>query len=79
VSLSRRRLRTLRGIEHDLAVSDPGLNALFQSFAARAGGREMPPVEHIAPWPGRMLARLWRGRSAPERVTDWHAGNRNDP
>jgi len=62
VSLSRRQLRTLRGIECGLADSDPYLNAFFRSFAKRAGTCAMPQVERIPPWPLRLLAWLQRGR-----------------
>ena len=37
MSLRRGQSRALRGIERDLADSDPGLNASFLSFAAHAG------------------------------------------
>ena len=78
MSLSRRRLRTLREIEQDLAISDPGLDRFFLSFTLRAGGREMPRAERLKPWPSRMLARLWPGRTVSERVRDWCAENWND-
>jgi hypothetical protein len=79
VSLSLRRLRALRGIERDLAASDPVLDEFFRRFADRAGARDMPRVEQVAPWPRRTLARLWRGRSVTERVKDWVAENWNEP
>ena len=79
VSLSRRRLRTLRHLEQDLAASDPGLSELFLSFTARAGECEMPQAERVARWSFRTLTPRWRGRSVTERVTDRHAENRNDP
>ena len=79
MSLCRRRLRTLRGIERELAASEPGLHAFFLSFNARAGQRDRPRVERIAPWPARMLARLWRGPIVTEQVKDPSTENRNDP
>jgi hypothetical protein len=79
VSLSRRRRRTLRGIERELAASEPGLHAFFLSFNARTGERDRPRVERIAPWPVRMLARLWGGPIVTERVKDASAEHRNDP
>jgi hypothetical protein len=79
VRMSRRQQRTLRGIELDLAASDPGVHSLFLSFNSRAGRSEMPPAEHVARWPSRMLARLWCGRSVPGRVRDWCAENWNYP
>ena len=76
MSQSRCRRRTLRQIEQDLAASDPGLNELSMWFTLlAAGGREMPRMERILPWPLRMLARLRRGRSVRERVKDWMAEN----
>jgi hypothetical protein len=79
VSLSRRRLRTLRKIERDLAASDPDLNEFYMWFTLGAMGRAMPSVERVHGWPYRMLARLWRGRSPGERVKDWCAENWTDP
>jgi hypothetical protein len=78
VSLSRRQLRTLRGIELDLTSSDPSLSASYRSFTARTAGCQMPRAEHIADWPFRMLDRLRPGRSVTERVRDWCAENWND-
>ena len=81
VSLNRRQLRTLRGIERCLAASDPGLSGFFLSFAERAGERGRPRVERVSPWPLRMLAGLRRGpgRRASAPVTGGCAENRNDP
>jgi hypothetical protein len=85
VSLSRRQLRALRGLEDELAVSDPGLHAFFVSFASRAGDgqtpRELPRADHTASW----LARLRRGRpgrpgrSAQATGDTPHAENWNEP
>ena len=56
--LNRRQLRNLRGIEAELAASDPGLHAFFVSFTSRAGVREvpteMPRADRAAPWPFRL-------------------------
>jgi hypothetical protein len=79
VSLSRRRLRTLRDIEQDLAASDPGLNEFFLSFTARADGVEMPRAERVARWPFRMLGRRRRGQTVTGRGKDWCTDNWNDP
>jgi hypothetical protein len=79
VSLSRRQLRTLRGIERDLACSDPGLNAWFLSFAGMLRGHDMPPAERVSRWPSRLPRRLWRGPSVTEQVAAWCAENWNDP
>ena len=79
MSQGRSRRRTLRKIEQDLAASDPDLNELSMWFTLlAAGGREMPRMERILPWPLRMLARLRRGRSVRERVKDWMAENWTD-
>ena len=79
MSLTLRRLRTLRKIEQDLAASDPGLNEFFEWFTSQTGGRQRPCMERVIPWPFRMLARLWRGRSVRERVKDWCAENWTNP
>jgi hypothetical protein len=78
VSLSRRQLRTLHGIERDLACSDPRLNEFFLLFSGGFRGYEMPRVERVSRWPSRMLARLWGGRNVTERVAAWYAGNWRD-
>jgi hypothetical protein len=79
VSLSRRQLRTLRGIEQDLACSDPRLNEFFLLFSGGFRSDGMPRVERLSRWPSRMLARLWGGRIVTERVAAWYAGNWHDP
>lgn len=79
MSLSRRQLRTLRGIERNLACSDPALDAWFVSFAALLRGRDMPPAERVSRWPSRLARRLWYGPSVTERVAAWCVGNWNDP
>jgi hypothetical protein len=79
VSLSRRQLRTLRGIEQDLACSDPRLNDFFLLFSGGFRGYDMPRVERVSRWPSRMLARLWGGRNVTERVAAWYADNWHDP
>jgi hypothetical protein len=79
VNLRRRQLRTLRRIERDVADSDPGLDALFRAFARHAARREMPRVEKVDYRPFRILARLRRGRSGTDPMTDRCANNRNDP
>ena len=78
MSLSRRELRTLRGIELDLAVSDPGLNEFFLSFTSRARGREMPRVESVPRGPFRIPGWLRPRRSVTERAKDRCAENWND-
>ena len=78
MSLSRRRLRTLRDIEQDLAASDPGLSEFFLSFTALTDGVEMPQAERVARWPFRMLGRRRPGRTVTGRVKDC-TDNWNDP
>jgi len=76
--MRRRWLRTLRGIERDLADSEPDLDALFCSFAQLTGGRDMSWVEKID------RRRLWifrrrHERTLTERMKDWTAENWKDP
>jgi len=80
VSLRRRQLRILRGMERDLADSDPGLDALFLGFARRTGGHDMRWVEKIdAKQRRRLLFRRRPEPSAGEPATDQNAENWNDP
>ena len=79
MSLSRRQRRTLRGIERNLACSDPALDAWFVSFAGLLRGRDMPPAERVSRWPYRLARRLWCGPSVSERVAAWCAENWTDP
>lgn len=76
-------LRSLRGIEHDLAVSDPDLFEFYWWFYIRTAGRKMPRAERVPAWPIRLLGwlvrRLWRGKSVKQRVRDWIDENWNDP
>jgi hypothetical protein len=74
----RRQLRTLRGMEHDIADSEPGLYAFFLGFNRRAFGREMPLTEKV-PGPLRRLMRRRRRQALTERTKDWIAENWNDP
>jgi hypothetical protein len=65
-------------MERDLASSDPGLDALFRSFARRTRGYDLSWVEEV----GRK--RFWlfgrrRERKLTERMKDWTAENRQDP
>jgi hypothetical protein len=54
----RIRRRALRGIERDLAASDPRLDELFLLFAGLARVAKIPAVEKIRTTPLRLLARL---------------------
>ena len=58
MSLRRGQSQALRGIERDLADSDPRLNAYFLSFAAHAGRPLMPRVEKIRARPLRIFDHL---------------------
>ena len=80
VSLRRRQLRILRGLERGLADSDPGLEALFLGFARRTGGHDMRWVEKTDTSRRRWL--IFRRRPEPgpaEPVRDQSAENWNDP
>jgi hypothetical protein len=65
-------------MERDLASSDPGLDALFRSFARRTRGYDLSWVEEIS------RKRFWlfgrrRERKLTEWMKDWTAENRKDP
>jgi hypothetical protein len=47
--------RTLRGIERDLAGSDPRLAALFSTFTLVMRDEELPSAEQLATGPGGRL------------------------
>jgi hypothetical protein len=79
VSLRRGQLRTLRGIDHELAGSDPDLDALFLWFTSHTRQHAMPRAENVDAWPSQMLTRLRRRRTLAERVKDWVAQNWTDP
>ncbi len=76
--MRRSWLRTLQGIERDLADSDPGMDALFRSFAWRTGGRDMSWVERVG---HRRFPLFWRRHKGTptDRMKDWTAGNWKDP
>jgi hypothetical protein len=78
--MRRRSLRALQRIERDLAGSDPGLDALFRSFARRRGGRDFSWVEKIERSRRRMFGTLGRRRerTLTERMKDWAAENWKD-
>jgi len=78
VTMRRRSLRVLQRMERDLASSDPGLDALFRSFARRTRGYDLSWVEEV----GRKRFLLFgrrRERKLTERMKDWTAENRKDP
>ena len=65
-------------MERDLASSDPGLDALFRSFARRTRGYDLSWVEEIGRRRFLLLGRR-RERKLTERTRDWTAENRKDP
>ena len=80
VSLRRRQLRILRGLERDLADSDPGLDALFLGFARRTGGHDLRWVEKVDVKRWRWLFFGRRSESDPgEPIRGQGAENWNDP
>ena len=65
-------------MERDLARSDPGLDALFRSFARRTRGYDLSWVEEISRRRFLLFGRR-RERKLTERTKDWTAENRPDP
>ena len=65
-------------MERDLASSDPGLDALFRSFARRTRGYDLSWVEEISRRRFLLFGRR-RERKLTERTKDWTAENRQDP
>jgi hypothetical protein len=78
VTMRRRWLRALQRIERDLAGSDPGLDALFRSFARRTRGCDMSWVEKVDRRRFGMFGRR-RKRTLTERMKDRSAENWTDP
>jgi hypothetical protein len=59
--------RALRGIEKDLASSDPKLATFFSTFTLLTRDEELPGVERLKAGPVRLIARLrWRRASFPQ-------------
>ena len=77
--MTRRLPRTLQGIERHLAGSDPGLDALFRSFARCTGGCDMSWVEKVGRKRFGLFGRRRRQRTLTERMKDWSAENWKDP
>jgi len=69
----RRDRRVLRGIERDLAQSDPGLSTLFVSFAAMVKDAEMPGTEKIEARPLRLFELLGRCAGRHRAGEHWRA------
>lgn len=79
VILRRRQQRILRGMERDLACSDPGLDALFLGFARRTGGYDMRWVERIDAKRWRWLfSGRWQEPGPAEPMKDRSPENWND-
>ena len=79
MSLRRRQLRILRGMERELADSDPGLDALFLGFARRTNGHDMRWVEMIDRRRRWLFFRRQQEPGPGERMKDRSAENWNDP
>jgi hypothetical protein len=77
--VTRRWLRTLQGIERDLAGSDPDLDSLFRSFASPTDGCDMSWVEKVGRKRFLLFGRRRRQRTLTERMKDRCAENRKDP
>jgi hypothetical protein len=72
MSLRRGQRRALRGIERDLARSDPDLDRLFLSFAGLTSTQEIPAAEKMRSRQFRLLARP--GQESRQRGgEDWRA------
>ena len=70
---SRRRIwRILRGIETDLARSDPRLAGLFTMFTWLTRDEHLPAGEKLKVSPARMLARLRRTFCLDRPLPRWH-------
>ena len=74
-----RYLRSLRKIESSLAAADPGLDALFRSFAGCTDGCDMSWVERTGRKRFLMFGRRRRERTLTERMKEWTAENWQDP
>ena len=72
MSLPLGQRRALRGIERDLARSDPDLTRLF-SFIGLTSTQEIPAAEKIRSRPCRLLARLGQQENRQRRGEDWRA------
>ena len=71
--------RLLRGIERDLARSDPHLDVLFGSFTVQAEGAQMPDVEMSRTRPLRLLRWLGWCADRHRETSDGHAHPRTLP
>jgi hypothetical protein len=74
----RRDRRALRGIERDLAHSDPDLTMHFVSFTARMSSAKMPDTEQVSsrrPW---LFGRLGRRADRHQVSEDWRARARGE-
>jgi hypothetical protein len=69
----RQGRRALRGIERDLAHSDPHLNFSFTSFTARTRSAKMPDTEKIRSRRLRLFGRLGRRADRHQVSEDWRS------
>jgi hypothetical protein len=65
--------RALRGIERDLAHSDPDLTTYFISFTAQTRSAKMPDTEKIRSRPLRLFGLLGRRADRHQVGEDWRA------
>ena len=72
MSLPLGQRRALRGIERDLARSDPDLTRLL-SFGGLTSTKEIPAAEKIRSRPFRLLARLGHQENRQRRGEDRRA------
>jgi hypothetical protein len=77
--VTRRLPRALQRIERDVAGSDPGLDALFRSFARCTGGCDMSWVEKVGRKRFLLFGRRRRKRTVAGRMKGWCAENWTDP
>jgi hypothetical protein len=70
MGLRRGQRRALRGIERDLARSDPDLDVLFFSFGRLSSTQEIPAAEQIKSRQFGLLARLGQ-ENRQRRAEDW--------
>ena len=68
----KRTRRILRGIETELARSDPRLAGLFTMFARLTRDEQLPAAEKLKAGPARMLARLRRAIDLDRPLPRWH-------
>ena len=73
MNLLATRRRTLRGIERELAGSEPRLVALFATFTLLTRDEELPVAERLSSRPRHILARLGRTLGLGRSAVGWRA------